>query len=243
MNPFYYFLDKYTYEVGNPYLRPQFSHNIELSHSFNNFLTTNLSYTSTNDVLQQVFQQIDSINTTYVMQGNVAQLRNLSLSVSANTPVTKWWRTNIYTNVYYNHYKGNAGAGDIDFSGATFMTNISNQFTFKKGWNAEVSGFYRSFSNEGTMMINNMYAINLGVSKQVLKNKGTIRFNVRDILFTQQFSGYSKYANIDIDVLQARDSRVASLTFTYRFGKPLQNTPQRKRGGANDEQNRIKAGG
>ena len=36
------------------------------------------------------------------------------------------------------------------------------------------------------------------------------------------------------------DSRRASLTFTYRFGKPMQNQRQRKTGSATDEQNRVK---
>jgi hypothetical protein len=37
---------------------------------------------------------------------------------------------------------------------------------------------------------------------------------------------------------------VVGISFTYRFGKPLKG-PQnnRKKGGADDEQNRVKAGG
>jgi hypothetical protein len=40
-----------------------------------------------------------------------------------------------------------------------------------------------------------------------------------------------------------RDSRVLNLTFTYRFGKPLKDVSQRKRGGASDEESRVKIGG
>ena len=34
-------------------------------------------------------------------------------------------------------------SGMLDVNGTIFMTNISNQFKFKKGWSAELSGFYR----------------------------------------------------------------------------------------------------
>ena len=87
-----------------------------------------------------------------------------------------------------------------------------------------------------------MGAINVGFTKQVLKNKGTIRLVVRDILYTQQFRGYSRYQNVDVTIRQARDSRVVNLSFTYRFSKG-KTAAQRKRGGANEEQNRVSIGG
>jgi hypothetical protein len=40
LNPFIEFLDRYTFEQGNPNLKPQFSHNVELSHTYKSFLTT-----------------------------------------------------------------------------------------------------------------------------------------------------------------------------------------------------------
>ena len=53
LNPFYYFLDIYTYEVGNPYLKPQFSQSIELNHSYKNILNTSFSYTAVNDIIDE----------------------------------------------------------------------------------------------------------------------------------------------------------------------------------------------
>jgi iron complex outermembrane receptor protein len=93
------------------------------------------------------------------------------------------------------------------------------------------------------MVAEPMGMLNAGVSKQVLKNKGTIRVTVRDFLDIQEFRGYSRYQNIDIKIRNQWDNRVANVTFTYRFGKAMQNTPQRKKGGSNEEQSRVNAGG
>ncbi len=101
--------------------------------------------------------------------------------------------------------------------------------------------FYRTKAIEGTMVAQPMGAVNMGISKQVMKNKGTVRLNVRDVFFTQQFRGYSKYQNVDVTIVNTRDSRVVNLGFTYRFGKQ-QKAPQRKKGSAGDEENRVKAG-
>jgi hypothetical protein len=242
MNPFLYFLDKYTYEAGNPYLKPQFSHNIDLTHSFNSFLNTSINFSNTRDIIQQVLKQVDSTNTTFVTRENIAQRRNFGLSVSANVPVKKWWRANIYANVLSNHFEGLVNGSRLDVDGIAFTTNISNQFTFKKGWAAELSGFYRSKNIEGTLVANPMGMTSIGVSKQVLKNKGTVKLNVRDFLDLQKFSGYSRFQNIDVRIKNEWDNRVANVTFTYRFGKTNQNTPQRKKGGTSDEQSRVNAG-
>jgi len=242
LNPFYHFLDKYTYEVGNPYLQPQFSHNIELGHTFNNFLTTTLNYSTTRGIITDVLSQVDSTTTTFIRKDNIAKQDNMGISVSMNAPIAKWWKANIYMNTFYNKYSGIVNGSYLDVDGVSFTANINNQFVFTKGWSAELSGFYRTTSVQGVLVARPMGALNIGVSKQVLKNKGSIRLNCRDFLNIQVFKGYSKYQNIDVDLRSARDSRVLNLSFTYRFGKgkPMQ---QRKKGGAGDEQSRVKGGG
>jgi hypothetical protein len=112
-----------------------------------------------------------------------------------------------------------------------------------KGWSVEVSGWYRSKGTEGLLIINDMGAVNSAISKQLFKKNGTLKFGVRDILYTQQFSGYAKYSDVNVKLAGRRDSRQFNLSFTYRFGKTNIPSERRKTGGANDEQNRVKSGG
>jgi iron complex outermembrane recepter protein len=242
MNPFYYFIDKYTYQVGNPYLQPQFSHNVELNYNYKGFLNTGVYYAKTTNVIQQVLNQVDSTHTSYVTQDNIAKKRSYGMQASANFSVTKWWRANLYANVFNNRFEGLVNGAYLTVDGTTFMTNVSNQFTFKKGWSAEVSGFYRTKGVEGTLAMRGMGVVNLGASKQLLKNKGTVRLSVRDFLNIQQFRGTTKFQNIDVTIRNKSDNRVVSVSFTYRFGKAQQSAPQRKRGGSDDEQSRVKSG-
>lgn len=240
LNPFYYFLDEYTYRVGNTLLRPQFTNSVEFSHTHKNFLTTTLNYSKTTDVFAQVLDQINSERKTFQTNKNIATRKNIGIAVSANFPVSKIWSTNIYANVFNNKYKGALNTGILDVNATMLMTNINNQFKFKKGWSAELSGFYRSKGIEGQIITNPMWQITSAVQKQVLKNKGTLKFSVSDIFRTQIFSGSVKYQDIDIKIKSVNDSRRASLTFTYRFGKPIQNQPRKKSSGL-DEENRVKS--
>jgi iron complex outermembrane receptor protein len=243
MNPFIHFLDRYTYEQGNPNLRPQFAHNIELTHTYGGFLNTTLNYTSTNDIIQQVIEQHEATNETFIKKANIASLHQFGIAVSANKQITKWWTGNIYANLFNNRFKGVVNNADISIGVTSLMMQLQQQFKFGKTWGAELSGFYRSKSVEGVIVIQPMSQINMGVSKQILKNKGSVRFNIRDIFASTKFNGSSKYGNVDAKFQDINDSRAFSLSFTYRFSKGKINANgSRKNGGASDEQNRVKVG-
>ncbi len=247
MNPFLFFLDKYTYGQGNPYLKPQYSNNIEFSHIFKEFLTTTLNYGITNDMFIETFDQPEQVGNEYnyatiVRQGNIGRRENAGIAVNVQMPVTKWWTAMIYSNYNYSKFRGPVNGEMVVAEAGNLMFNVNNQFKFNKGWSAEISGWYRSKGIEGQLTIDPMGQFNVGVARQILKNKGTIKLNVRDLFYTQQAKGYMKFESTEASFRNSRDSRVLNLTFSYRFGKAMNgNGSQRKKGGANEEQNRVKA--
>jgi iron complex outermembrane receptor protein len=243
LNPFIHFLDRYTFEQGNPNLRPQFSHNIEFTHTYAGFLNTTLNYSATNNIIQQVLEQNEATNETFIKKANIATRNQVGISVSASKQINKWWSGNVYVNAFRNHFEGIVNNEEISIGITGWFAQIQQQFKWGKGWSAEVSGFYRSKQLEGVIFIKQMSQVNAGFGKQVMNNKGTIRLNVRDIFFGGIFNGYSKYSNVDAQFRNVNDSRTVSLNFTYRFTKGKSNAAgQRKRGGADDEQNRVKGG-
>jgi iron complex outermembrane recepter protein len=243
LNPFIHFLDRYTFEQGNPNLRPQFSHNIEFTHTYAGFLNTTLNYSTTNNIIQQVLEQNEATNETFIKKANIAKRDQVGISVSAFKQINKWWSGNVYVNAFRNHFEGIVNNEDISIGITGWFAQIQQQFKWGKGWSAEVSGFYRSKQLEGVIFIKQMSQVNAGFGKQVMNNKGTIRLNVRDIFFGGIFNGYSKYSNVDAQFRNVNDSRAVTLNFTYRFTKGKSNAAgQRKRGGADDEQNRVKGG-
>jgi outer membrane cobalamin receptor len=244
MNPFQYFLDQFTYRQGNPYLMPQFSHNVELSHNLMGALNTTLNYTLTNDIINDVLKQDDATKVTFQTKENIGKRRNIGLAVSYNAPVTKWYTLSLYTNVFNNHYEGTVNNTPLDASLTSVLVNVNNQFRFGKGWGAEVSGFYRSKTQDmGIIIAEPMGVINFAGSKQILKGKGSLRLVLNDPFWIQRFRGYTVFGNIDTRINSEWDNRRLGLTFTYRFGKQMQQQPpRRKSGGATEEQQRASAG-
>jgi hypothetical protein len=77
----------------------------------------------------------------------------------------------------------------------------------------------------------------------VLKSKGTVKLNLIDPFYIQQFRGYTKFGNIDTRIHSKWDNRRVGISFTYRFGTAQQGSaPRRRTGSATDEQNRVGGG-
>ena len=249
LNPFLDFIDVYTYEQGNPFLRPQFTNNFELTHTFKSFLTTTVNYSRTKDLRAETFEQGANLNgsndyATIVKRGNIGKRNAAGIAVSAQVPVRKWWSAMLYTNYNYTKYAGAINNNEsINIDASNLMFNVNNQFKFNKGWSAELSGWYRTSGVEGQILIKPMGQMNIGVGKQVMKNKGSVKLSVRDLLYTNFPNGEINFSNTEARFSNKRDSRVVNLAFTYRFGKPIKDTqPRRKIGGAAEETNRVNAG-
>ena len=240
LNPFTYFLDSLSYRQGNPYLLPQFTNNVELSHTFKGKIITTLNYNNTTDVISQIFKQNSQTKIVYFTSDNVAKFINMGISITAPVTIAKWWNTNFFTNIYNNHYKGIYNTQPLDMSYTSFTVNITNTFTIKQGFSLELSGFYRGKGVDQLTINQPIYQISIGGQKNIFKNKATVRLNIRDPFAWQEYRGVTEYGNIYAKIHSKFDARQVTANFTYRFGKNTQQPPQRRRNNATqDEQNRV----
>jgi iron complex outermembrane receptor protein len=245
LNPFIWFLDSLQYRQGNPYLMPQYANNFELRHTLNGKFTTTFNYTITDDVISQLLKQNTEKRITYLTTDNVARLKNIGVAINAPFSPVKGWSVNLFVNVFNNRYEGiyynsYTGKNDpIDISYTSASVNVSNNFSFKKGWSAELSGWYRGKTIEQLTIADPMYFMNLAAQKIVMKGKGTVRLNIRDPFHWQQYKGRTLYSDIDVKIFNRWDNRNVTATFNYRFGKSSVAQARRRTSGVTDEQNRA----
>src|SRR5436189_1266983 len=243
LNPFLITINKYTYEGGNPYIRPQYTWNFELIHSYKNIISTGISYSYLKDYFSQIFvidSNASNVNQNVIIytRGNVGSFQSFGATVTLQLPVTKWW--NFTTVVVYTH-KIIKGVVWEPIEARVDQVNIStnNQFPFKKGWAGELSGYYQSNSQIDLQeSLTPRGEMGFGICKQIMKGKGTMRLNVRDIFYTQNYSGYSLFENSDEPFTVKWDSRVVRIAFSWRFGKAMK-AIKRSSGSAAEETDRV----
>ncbi|HTI91449.1 MAG TPA: outer membrane beta-barrel family protein [Puia sp.] len=248
LNPFRFQLDRYTYDQGNPDLLPQFSNNIEVSYNYKGELNVSANYTRTTDIMSDAVitfkEPGDSNYTTYSTTQNIASERNIGLAINYSRQFTKNWTMNVFFNLFDHLYKGVVDSTRIDVSYTSFNASFNTQYSFKKGWTGEVSGFYyaRDYVS-GVRLADGRGMFSLGTSKKVLKGKGSVKLNLRDPFFLMHFTSHTDLSKALTYSHSIWDNRRIILTMVYRFGRTTGNQPQRRNGGANDEQNRVGGSG
>jgi outer membrane receptor protein involved in Fe transport len=240
LNPFLYIINKYTYETGNPYLLPQYTWNFELSHQYGNLLTTSVSYSRIENYFSQIFLSDTSKTILYYTQGNVGQVYNLGVSASLSLSPVKWWSvelTAVFNHKQLRGFNGNGYTSEI----SQLNVNMNNQFSLGKGYNGELSGFYTTRARQDIQEL--LYPagqVSTGLSKSILKKKGTIKLSYRDIFYTGAMEGLTSFPDATEYFKLKRDSRVLTLAFIYRFGKS--GNTVRHQDGASEEKERVQNG-
>lgn len=243
LNPFAYVDDSLNQRQGNPMLLPQFSNNIELKYAFKQRFIASINFNRISDVISHILKQVPDVNTGtgYLVRNtpeNVAVVNNIGLSVIAPLQVSKWWNTNTSVTIYNNHYKGVYNSDKVDLSQTSFQVNLINTFVINKKTNADLTVFYLSKSVNELTFLEPLYYTSFSVRKQLMKDKGSLNFTLRDPFGWQQLKGEIKYGNIHSKFYRLADLRRLSVTFRYRFGKNQLKNPK---AGSKivEEQNRI----
>ena len=202
-----------------------------------------IAKSKTNDAMTFVIKQDDVKKQSFVTNENLATKTNYGISLNVPIPVMKKWMISTNVNYFVNRYEGKYLGEDLDLKIPVLNLNIQNRFTLPKDWSAELSGFYVSRAVQGLFVGSPLWAMNAGISKQLLNKRLSLRLNAQDIFWTQKFTGSLKFQNVDVKVRGYNDSRQVRFTATYRFGNQKVQQARRRSTGAEDEQNRIQKNG
>jgi iron complex outermembrane receptor protein len=241
LNPFYFVINKYTYETGNPFLLPQYSWNLQLSHSYKNVLTTSVSYSVIANYFSQLFLTDTTKDILLYSQGNVGHTYNFGLSATLTLAPCNWWSLTAEADFNYKRLAG--------FDGNNYTTSINQltvsttqQFSLPHQYTAEISGFYSTRAREDIQEL--LYPtgqLSAGASKPILKKKGTIKFSAKDILYTNIMEGLTQFPDATEYFKMHRDTRVVTISFSYRFGK-AHKAGNHVESSAEDEMERVGTG-
>lgn len=241
LNPFVFYLDAYTFSEGNPFLNPQYTNSFELGYVFKKKYSATLSYTLTNDAIVQVILPRNEVKSLFQTWANLAKQTNYGLNLNIPVAFTKWWNSNNNINVFFMGFESPDIGGQILKNGrVTGQLKSQHTFALGKGFNAELNADYQSPMDYGTFKIQSQYNIDAGVGKSLINKKANVKFALSDIFNTRRNKISSGLTGLTYNVNQKNETRIARLSFTYRFGNNEIKPERRRSTGTESEQNRVK---
>ncbi|NML67474.1 outer membrane beta-barrel protein [Hymenobacter sp. RP-2-7] len=243
LNPLRAYLDATSYAAGNPYLVAETTTNVELTHRYKNTLSTALAYARSSQPIVNVIQPAPDGGYLVVSQpANLSTRDFYTLALTAPLMPRPWW--NLYANVlgYYNHYTGTLAGTALDRGGFGAELTLNNSFTLPHGWAAELNGSYESRQVYNYQNISDRGQVSVGVQKSMWQKQGTLRLSVTDIFYTQPYQVISTYDTFNERYYTRQDTRVATLSLSYRFGNSKVAAARKRAAGAEDELRRAAAG-
>lgn len=241
LNPFMFYLDKYTYFKGNPYLKPQYSNIAELAYTFKDKYIATLRYSRIKDMMEEFITQNDSTKASISTERNYDKTDIYSLLLTLPVEVTKWWKSDNNVDLSYNKYKFENPTTNAPYTRYNFNYYISstNTITLPHDMKLEVMGYYNSPFIFGIFRGYSQYNLNLGLQKMFLNKNATVKVSYNNILRNESYRGAAEFENLNMKIFNTWQFRTVNLSFSYKFGSASIKAARERKTGTSDEQNRA----
>jgi outer membrane cobalamin receptor len=240
VNPFVSLSDPLNIRQGNPNLLPEDIHSMEMSfakfYDKWNFITT-AYYRRVNDMTQPLqYDANDPIaaiyldgkeNATFMRWENVGSRDNAGLELISKVNIFKWWDATANANIFYQRVNPVERYDIIKVENISWNANLTTNVKFTSTTSLQVKGDYRAPMKTLQGNMKAMHGVDLAVRQDILKGKGSLLFNVRDIFDKRRFGGETFLPTRYSDFYHRWSRRTFNLTFSYRFG--LQDLTKSKR--------------
>ncbi|QQU04299.1 TonB-dependent receptor domain-containing protein [Myroides odoratus] len=235
LNPFSNYTSDINFFQGNPDLNPAKTHAVDLGFMkrWTGFtLNASAYYNKTDDTFQFVRRIAgETENGTPISISspiNLATEHRYGVDITLNYSPFKWWRLNGNFNFYrtetrgdytFTHLDGTLETQNFDQDAYAWFTRISSKITlpYKIDW--QLNGMYRAPYNTAQGKVLGNLSGNVALSKDILKDKGTITFNISDIFNSRKREqDLVLPQSISHSEMQWRGRQI-NLSFTYRFNQ------------------------
>ena len=220
LDPFKWYISKYDYAIGNPFLQPSLINNVELSYINNNAFIAKLYYSNQANQFGK-FVVLDSTNITNQIQktDNFLNIQSVGINISESFRQFKWLESEIQTDFSYSNYLSNRKefANTFGYGGSVTLNNtffFNSKRTFQGIVNIEeiVPGIY-DYRNK-----RNSFQLDMGLNYIFAKPRLELRLFTTDIFKSANPQYYYFSNSIKQEYQNYFDSRSIRLVIVYKLG-------------------------
>ncbi|HEY2580615.1 MAG TPA: outer membrane beta-barrel family protein [Mucilaginibacter sp.] len=239
LNPFEIKEDQLTYFKGNPFLAPQYTDNVTLTHTFINKINTSLGFS---DVTRYATEVSDTVgNALFAEPSNIGTQKIISLSIGSPLTLTPWWTGYASFWSIYQMFNVTIDKLKLNVNIPLYGANLQQSFVLGDTYSAELNGWFNGpGSTNAEWHMKSMGGIDLGFQKLLFSKKATLKLSTTDILNTAKIYVNSDLGGVNGHGSLITESRTLRLSFSWRFGNAKSNNSANRQTGLDNEEKRIK---
>ena len=238
LNPFRWYISKYDYAVGNPFLKPSYINSLELNYLFNKTLSVKLYFTKQNDKIGR-YVVLDSLNVLNQIQiaDNFLDVSSYGITIYKMLKFNKF-ETFLQGHFAYSQYLSNRKEFS-DISGINGTIVINNTISIGKKINLicnfeeGIPGLYNYRTTE------NYFKLDTGASYTNSAQGFEIRIFASDILKTASPEYYYESGGIKQTYKNYFDTQSLDISFVWKLGNWYNKSHQKPAPSNTEEKRRL----
>lgn len=211
-----FYVNRYMYDKGNPFLMPSITHNVTLAGSYK-WMNMYVGYSHVkDDITNQTIAYSDDDPTIGLLTLQNTQAYDNLVAVFNINPTIGFWTPQLSLAIQKQWYEGETPWGKEKFNKPIGSITFRNNFKLPKGFLLDVNGSYTTKGYQNNIYLaDDMFDMNASLSKSFMKEKLTLQLQVYNMLNPKQvamvYSGIRVLQNIQTT------HRQVSLTVRYKF--------------------------
>ena len=208
---------RYTYQTGNPLLRPEYTHELALQGVWR-FIQFQASYSETRNAIINWATQLESQPAVSVMSyKNLTSVKQMRLAVVLSRTFGIWnTQLTLAMNKQFLHIDTQMGA--ISLNDPVWVTKFSNSFKVSKTFTMYLTANYQSSGDyRNVHLTHHVWTVNFNATKSFCHDLFSVQIKANDIFNTQKDGNRVYSERMTMDLLNTYDFRAVSLTLRYNF--------------------------
>lgn len=217
--PFTDITDSLNQRAGNPGLKPELAHSVDLSYSHafkNGSFIASAFYRHTSNIILP-FTILDTNGVAFTQPLNFGSAITYGFEGIVTYNPARFWNINLNVSGYDLRIKTNNASLDLQKNQFAFFGKLINNFSLWKNGRIQLTGNYTSpiAIPQGERVA--VYFADMGFQQKIMKGQGRIGLSVTDIFNTQESGTITADNNFRFSRVFKIDSRAIMLTFAYTF--------------------------
>jgi len=215
LNPSIDYIDQYSYEIGNPMLRPEFANIMELGYQLKSTVISAYA-TISNGTVGEVLLLNEENSVIVTTKKNLNSTKSIGLSFNTSFDLFKKINASFYSAGGYTESVFKQEDILVNQHAFSTTTYLGLRYSFAEHFNTSLSGSYVIPGQMGLFKINHLYNIDLGLGYN--KNNLNISFSWGDIFRTSKLDSTVRYGNLNAHWINRWETGIAYLKISYKFG-------------------------